>query len=130
MCSPKHKTWIQVTAKFDTQTPENWISTLVVARLGAEPEQGPVIRYVTFNGEELESPRIVKNVKWGAVGADSRSRVTDFRLAPKNAPFEVLFGSDFIDSEEIYTFNEANLILVKQKETKGQSPVIQQAIRY
>lgn len=119
MCSTKHKRWFEFTAKFDTQTRDNWISTLVAARLDQQPEQGSTRYYTTFSGETVESSQIMKNVKWAA-GTDAQSRVSDFRLAPKAAPFEVLFGDDFINSADIVVFNPGNLILLKQKETKGE----------
>jgi hypothetical protein len=119
ICSPKHKCWIEATAKFDTGAKEDWISAPLVERLGFNKEQGPVICYQTFTGQILESSEVVRKVTWGSVGNDSRTWVTEFRLAPQNAPFDVLFGSEFISSEQIYTFNESNLILARKRETQG-----------
>jgi hypothetical protein len=117
----KRERWYEFTAKFDTQTPDNWISTVVAECLGEQPKTIPASTYITFNGETLASSKIFQKVKFGAMGTDRRSRVADFRLAPEGAPFEVLFGSDFIKANQIFTFNQANLILAKKKETKGQS---------
>ena len=121
MCSEKHKHWHEFTAKLDTQTPDNWISAAVAASLGVRAETVPASSYTTFSGETVTSSKIIKRVRWGAVDVDCGSRAMDFRLAPANAPFEVVLGSDFIGSNEIVTVNPANLILAKKKETKGSS---------
>ncbi|PMD33862.1 hypothetical protein L207DRAFT_517887 [Hyaloscypha variabilis F] len=119
ICSPTFKCWIEATAKFDTGTMEDWMSTHLVKRLGFLPEPGPIILYQTFSGETLQSDLVIKKVTWGSIGSDNRTWVREFRLAPENAPFEVLFGSDFISSEQIYTFNEAKLILTKKQDSEG-----------
>jgi hypothetical protein len=61
----------------------------VATYLGVQPETVPASSYITFSGETVTSYEIIKNVKWGAVGNDYRSRWADFRLAPEDAPFEV-----------------------------------------
>jgi hypothetical protein len=123
ICSPTFKCWIEATAKFDTGTMEDWMSTHLVKRLGFLPEPGPIILYQTFSGETLQSDLVIKKVTWGSIGSDNRTWVREFRLAPENAPFEVLFGSDFISSEQIYTFNEAKLILTKKQDSEGKSNI-------
>ncbi|CZT04759.1 uncharacterized protein RCO7_10730 [Rhynchosporium graminicola] len=77
--------------------------------------------YYTFTGETLESSRGIQNVRWridNGNGPSTRSRYTYFRIASENAPFAVLFGRDLIFSEDIFSFNEAALILTKLEETE------------
>ncbi len=78
------------------------------------------MRYLAESGEELRSEKILRGITWRADDkAAKHSWSSDFRIAPHKAPFQVLFGKDFVDSERIYTFNKAALVLTKKKKTKG-----------
>lgn len=124
ICSPRLERWVELTAKFDTGTQDAWISFLIVRTLELPVESAELAVYTTFSGEVIESSMVVKNLAWSSIGVDSRSWATTFRVAPENAPFQVLFGSDFIESSGIYSFHNANwikgnLILTRKKATKG-----------
>jgi hypothetical protein len=119
ICSTgKNKRWVNTIAKFDTGANDNWIATSVVEKLGITPEATQVESYEIMTGEALKSNKIVRNITWGANGKN-KTFVTDFRIAPPNAGFKVLFGQEFISSEKIYTFNKAALVLTKRSQTKG-----------
>jgi hypothetical protein len=123
MYSESRKNWCPVEATFDTGTTENWISADTVARLKYDVEDVPAAMYYTFTGEALESSKVIRQVRWcinTGTGAGARSRWADFRIAPKGAPFVVLFGRDLIFSEDIFSFNEAALILTKVDEAAAE----------
>ena len=111
--------WYLFTAKFDTGTPKNWISSDVVNLLRLSIQKVPSKKYTTFNGEELQSNEMVMDILWCGEGSP-QSRETDFRIAYK-APFDVLFGSELLSSQQILSFNESALILTSKKETEGSS---------
>jgi len=122
MYSEKRRRWRPLGATFDTGTPENWISRDIVARLKYPVENVPPSRYYIFTREILESSKVINQVRWcidNGEGPSTRSRYTNSRVAPDDAPFVVLFGRDLIFSEDIFSFNEAALILTKLDETAG-----------
>lgn len=122
MYSENRKDWYPIQATFDTGTSENWISADTVARLKYDVENVPKATYYTFTGETLESSKVIREVRWRidtGTGSSARSRWADFRIAPKGAPFVVLFGTDLIFSEDIFSFNDAALILTKGDEAEG-----------
>ena len=124
MYCERRREWHRVEATFDTGTPENWISMDTVARLNYSIQKVENSTYYTFTGETLHSSEVIRQVRWcidTGIGPDTRSRYTSFRIAPHGAPFMVLFGRDLIFSEDIFSFNEANLILTKADETAGWS---------
>jgi hypothetical protein len=109
-------------ATFDTGTAENWVSKSTVAQLKCSTEHVQAVTYYTFTGETLESSKVIRDVRWcihTGSGGGNKSRWADFRVAPEGAPFEVLFGSDLIFSEDIFSFKEAALILIKGDEAAG-----------
>ncbi|KAH8667615.1 hypothetical protein BGZ60DRAFT_431835 [Tricladium varicosporioides] len=116
LCPKKYEQWIEADAKFDTGANDNWIAESLAEERGAVIEEGPPVYYNTFTGENLKSTKLVRRLTWTAIGK-SGSLNTDFRIAPSKATFKVLFGKEFIESEEIFTFNKAALILTKRKET-------------
>jgi len=124
MYSEHRREWRPLEATFDTGTPENWISQDTVAQLNYPVETVPTSSYYTFTGQILESSKVINQVRWridNGSGPSTRSRYTNFRIAPEGAPFLVLFGRDLIFSEDIFSFNEAALILTKLNETAGWS---------
>jgi hypothetical protein len=121
MYSDKYEKWVELTARFDSGTPDNWMTKDVVDLLDHAIVTVPLERYQTFTGEVMVSSELVRSVLWHGDSASTRSRSTDFRVIRKPAPFEVLFGSNFLFSESVYSFNEPNLILTKLKETPGMS---------
>ncbi|KAF8859448.1 hypothetical protein BDZ45DRAFT_742261 [Acephala macrosclerotiorum] len=126
ICSSRLQRWIELTAKFDTGTQDDWISISIVKDLQLAADNDELVVYETFTGEVMESSMVVRNLAWSSIGTDSRSWATTFRIAPENAPFQVLFGSDFIESKQIYSFNKANLILTRKRGTKEDNRVRQQ----
>jgi hypothetical protein len=121
MYSDKNEEWVELTATFDSGTPDNWMTKEVVDLLDHAIVTVPFERYQTFTGEVMGSSELVHSVLWHGDSARTRSRSTDFRVINKPAPFEVLFGSKFLFSESVYSFNEPNLILTKMKESPGKS---------
>jgi hypothetical protein len=119
MYSEKNEVWVELTARFDSGTPDNWMTKEVVDLLDHAIVTVPFEQYQTFTGEVMGSSELVRSVLWHGDSASTRSRSTDFRVIRKPAPFEVLFGSDFLFSQSVYSFNEPNLILTKLKETPG-----------
>jgi hypothetical protein len=122
MYSEQRKKWHLVEALFDTGSPDSWISEDAAAELEYSIETVELSRYYTFTGETLDSSQIIRQVRWcidTGNGPDARSRYADFRIAPRGAPFVVLFGRDRIFSEDIFRFKEANLILTKAPDTAG-----------
>lgn len=113
------KKWYRVEVKFDSGTRENWISAPVFALLKQDVEIVPPTIYLTFNGVELESSELARQVLWHGDGLNCRTRQTDFRVADGNAPFQVLLGSEFLFGEGIFSFNEPALVLTKKKESQG-----------
>lgn len=111
-------------ATFDTGTAKNWLSEGAVAQLKYRIEEVQPVLYSTFTGQTVECSKIIRDVKLCIAtkqGSGNKSTWTDFRVAPPNAPFEVLFGREFIHAEEIFNFKEAALILVKSEEAAGGS---------
>lgn len=109
---------------FDTGSPDSWISEDIAAQLKYAIETVQTSTYYTFTGDTIDSSRLIRQVRWcidTGSGPDTRSRYADFRIAPRGAPFVVLFGRDRIFSEDIFRFREANLILTKVGETAGWS---------
>lgn len=111
--------WYEFTAKFDSGATDNWMSMNVATLLECDIETEPATEYQTFTGGTLASSEVVRQIVWHGDGTSAKSRRTDFRLIDDNAPFDVLFGSRLLFSEEIYSFNDANLILTDKKKTKG-----------
>ena len=115
--SDKKKQWFEFSARFDTGTNENWITSTVADLLELPIVTVPHEEFTTFDGSALRSSQLVRQVLWHGDGEHARSRRTDFRMISEPAPFEVLFGSNLIFSECLMSFNEAALILTKAQET-------------
>jgi hypothetical protein len=119
MCCEEHRSWIESVAKFDTGANDNWMAESVVNELGAIPENVEPDFYETFTGEMIKSSQRVRNITWGSVDG-TQTRVTNFRVAPANAKFKVLFGKELISSEEIYTYCPKSAhVLTKIPQKKG-----------
>lgn len=112
------KKWFQFNAKFDTGTKENWITSTVVDILEYSIVTISHTQFKTFNGSTLNSFEAVQDVLWHGDGEHTRSRHTQFRMISEPAPFQILFGSDFIFSQDLMSFNESALILATVDETK------------
>ena len=57
------------------------------------------MKWVTFDGQTFSSGEVVQPT-W-AVEGQSKSYLTAFRVAPREAPFDVLFGRNFLSSGEV-----------------------------
>jgi hypothetical protein len=124
MYCDQRRQWHQVEALFDTGSPDSWVSQDTAAKLKYPIETVETSTYYTFTGDTIDSCQLVRQVRWcidTGSGPDTRSRYADFRIAPRGAPFAVLFGRDRIFSEDIFRFKEANLILTKVNDTAGWS---------
>lgn len=117
--SDKKKKWFELIATFDTGTTDNWVTSDVVDLLEHTIVTVPYTQYRTFDGSVLDSSKRVQQVLWHGDGERARSRHTNFRVISEPAPFQVLFGSAFLFSECVMSFNEHALILATVKETKG-----------
>ena len=109
--------WHPFTAKFDTGTVKNWISSHIVDRMQLPVQKVAPKIYVAFNGERLESAEVILDLLWCGDGS-LKSQESDFRIA-YNAPFDILFGEELLFSRAIYSFNEYALILTSRKEMEG-----------
>jgi hypothetical protein len=98
--SSKESDWVPVKATLDTGTSENWISTETATRLGLKVKEMSSRTYHSFTGDTVESSQGVDNVTWHGLGS-SRTHSTQFRIAPENAPFDILVGSELIFSENL-----------------------------
>jgi len=116
--SDQKKKWFEFIAKFDTGTKENWMTSVVVDLLEHTIVTVPRTQYRTFDGSVLNSSELVQQVLWHGDGEHARSRHTNFRMISQPAPFQILFGSEFLFSECLMSFNEAALILATVEETK------------
>lgn len=93
----------------------------VVKELGAIRQNVEPDFYVTFTGEVITSDKEVRNITWGSAdGNGHETRVTNFRIAPANAKFKVLFGKELIGLEKIYEYCPKSAhVLTKLPQTKG-----------
>jgi len=101
MYSPRSGNWHGLVAKLDSGSKENWIAQEIVDRLRLKVLRGTPKRYMTFNGEEVSSTATVKST-WCTKG-DGNTHEHVFRVIEK-APFDVLFGTNLLDSDEIQWF--------------------------
>jgi hypothetical protein len=101
MHSPRSGHWHGLLAKLDSGSKENWIAQTVVDRLKLKVLRGSLRRYSTFNSQEVSSDVMVKST-WCTKG-DGNTHEHVFRVIEK-APFDVLFGTNLLDSEEIQWF--------------------------
>jgi hypothetical protein len=116
---PDRSGWIESVAKFDTGANDNWMAESVVEELGAIRQNVEPDFYVTFTGEVIKSDKEVRNITWGSVDGH-QTRVTNFRIAPANAKFKVVFGKELIGHEKIYEYCPKSAhVLTKLPQTKG-----------
>jgi len=120
--SRNKKKWFEFIAKFDTGTRENWITSAVVGLLEHTVVTGPRTQFTTFDGSVFNSSELVEHVLWHGDGEHARSRHTHFRMISERAPFQILFGSEFIFSQDLMSFNEDALILATVRETQRKPP--------
>jgi hypothetical protein len=73
----------------------NWICRKVVDRLNLDMKSGPSFRSKTSDGHEIKSVHLVE-ITWGIEGLSTTHR-TEFRVAPRDACFDVLFGRDVLN---------------------------------
>jgi hypothetical protein len=86
-------------ATLDTGSELNWICQRVVDRLKLSVKTGNPYQVETFDGREFTS-HTTATATWGLEGQGT-TRVSRFRVAPKEAPFDVLFGRRLLDSKEV-----------------------------
>jgi hypothetical protein len=103
MYSPRSGNWHGLVAKLDSGSKENWIAQQVVDRLRLKVLRGTLKRYRTFNCEEVSSDATVKST-WCSKG-DRNTHEHVFRVIEK-APFDVLFGTNLLDSDEVMWFSK------------------------
>ena len=103
MYSPRSGNWHGLVAKLDSGSKENWIAQEVVDRLRLKVLRGTLKRYKTFNCEEVSSTATVKST-WCTKG-DGNTHEHVFRVIEK-APFDVLFGTNLLDSDEVQWFSK------------------------
>jgi hypothetical protein len=103
-------------ATLDTGTSPNWIGEKALGRLQIQSKFEAPTEYITFNGKTVKSNEVVDITWYGSPGR--KTRITTFRVA-KNAPFDVVLGSDLLYSEGILCFNEPAWVLAKKPASKG-----------
>jgi len=103
MYSPRSGNWHGLVAKLDSGSKENWITQEVVDRLRLRVLRGTLKQYITFNGEDVSSDATVKST-WCPKG-DRNTHEHVFRVIEK-APFDVLFGTNLLDSDEVQWFSK------------------------
>jgi hypothetical protein len=94
-------TIIQIDAKLDTGTEENWISTELVQRLSLQTIPGPPLDISLFNGTQISSSTVV-NFNWRMKGLNSTRFDIFYVCLDKEAPFELLFGHRHLSSEAAF----------------------------
>lgn len=108
--------WKALKAILDTGAEENWISQKIVDRLGLAVKNGLTTKGTTFDGRPIKSGSAV-DPTW-CIENSSTTHQTRFHVAPKEAPFEILFGSNLIESNEVQFFEGKNPIQVLTKPKK------------
>jgi hypothetical protein len=103
MYSPRSGNWHGLVAKLDCQSKDNWIAQEIVDRLRLKVLRGTLKRYITFNGQEVSSVATVKST-WCTKG-DANTHEHVFRVIEK-APFDILFGTNLLDSDEVQWFSK------------------------
>ncbi len=130
MYSPRSGSWHGLRAKLDSGSKENWIAQLVVDRLKLKVQRGTLKRYTTFNGEEVSSDATVKST-WCSKG-EGNTHEHVFRVIEK-APFDVLFGTNLLDSHEIMWFSKTPgsdpVLVLTQKEVDVGNHVAAQGLK-
>jgi len=96
--SESRTTWLPVIAYLDTGTSGNWISQRIIERGSFRPRYGEPIHYTDFNGVHLQSDGLVV-ITWCGQGS-AKSYEARFHVGGENAPFDVLFGRDILNSAE------------------------------
>ena len=91
--------WKPLKAILDTGTEQNWISQKIVGRLGLHVKSGLTTKGTTFEGRQIQSSSTVEPT-W-CVENSSSTHQTIFHVALKEAPFEVLIGSNLLQSGEV-----------------------------
>ena len=117
MWSKKGEGWKPLFAMLDSGTEENWVHPKIVRRFGFPVKKGLAIIYITCSGHRMPSEATVK-ATWSVEGS-GQTNDNIFRVAPEEAPFEVLLGRSLQESEEIGYFSKSKAIqvLVAEKET-------------
>jgi hypothetical protein len=130
MYSPRGGSWHGLVAKLDSGSKENWIAQEVVDRLRLNVVRGTLKRYSTFNYEEVSSDATVKST-WCAKG-DGNTHEHVFRVIEK-APFNVLFGTDLLDSDEVQWFSKEPgpdpVLVLTQKEVDVRNHTMAQGFK-
>lgn len=101
---------IFVSAFLDSGCSEkNWIHPSLVAQGGYIPMATDKVITKDFQGELAVTQQAV-SVEWN-VADNYKSQKTNFYIAKEKAPFQILFGRDFMDSERLFIPNpEVNIL--------------------
>ncbi|RDL38739.1 uncharacterized protein BP5553_03079 [Venustampulla echinocandica] len=105
----------------DTGTTGNWISDDALQRLQIKSVAEAPTDWITFNGKTVRSEAVAE-ITWTGVG-NRKTRVTSFRVA-KKPPFDVVFGSELIFSEQIFSFDKTAWILARKPATKAEAELM------
>ncbi|KIM96143.1 hypothetical protein OIDMADRAFT_183558 [Oidiodendron maius Zn] len=95
----KRNGWKGLVATLDIGTEENWICKKKADQLNLKIKRGYSVKCVTFDGHTFSSGEVVEPT-W-VVEGQSKSYVTQFRVASKEAPFDVLFGRNILSTGEV-----------------------------
>jgi hypothetical protein len=104
-------------AILDTGTPSNWVSDSTLQQLQLQQRQLEAsAEYILLNGKTVESAEVV-DLRWYAVPS-RKTRTTRFRVI-KDAPFDIILGSDLIFKEGLLSQNKLAWVMAKKPATKG-----------
>jgi hypothetical protein len=108
---------LEVCAKLDTGTDENWISERVRERLKLTTRTAS-LEYFTFSTTKTVVSNCAVSITWYGFGF-LQARQSDFRVA-EDASFDVIIGKNFLLKENIVTIKSPRvLILAKKVKTEG-----------
>ena len=79
-------------------------------RLNLQIRGGVTVKGITFDGRKFSSGEFVKPT-WSVEG-QSKTHITVFRVAPIEAPFDVLFGRNLLSDEDVDFNSEESPIQV------------------
>lgn len=109
---------LEVCAKLDTGTDENWISERVREQLKLTTRPASLQEYFTFSTTKTVVSNYTVSITWYGFGF-LQARQSDFRVA-ENASFDVIIGKNFLLQENIVKIKSPRvLILAKKVKTEG-----------
>jgi hypothetical protein len=107
--------WVDFLATLDTGADENWISSSTAKELDIDVPAEPKwfsTKAVNFSGGTVATLDTVL-LTWCSKGERRKTYKTNFNIV-RDAPFDVLFGKEFLLKEMIFTFDKYALFLLRR----------------